>query len=221
MSDTAEFVTKIAAGIALICFLIAALKPSRLKKVRMLQLLQETKGPFYWILRILLALAVAHFAAASFILLAAATTAFFYSIALIYGELFRQLQAVQLTAGTVIVHLIFPFQVFLAGIAALLIILAAWEELIGPLPVISNFKLGKELWAKMAMILGIVACLEVLRVLLVGLCLSPQNAADFFAVRQPPRMDILSAALMACGVGIASALFIFLMRRPNSGENGS
>ncbi|MCZ7584113.1 MAG: hypothetical protein M5R36_12670 [Deltaproteobacteria bacterium] len=147
---------------------------------------------------------------AAFLLAFVAAVCFFYAGGLAVGEIGFVFGVLDPTAGNLLVSVTFPAQLFLLGLFLLLLVAGSFQLFAGPLPE-RYFRFIRiddlrALAAKSALLLSLVAALEVVRVLAAASILPPERWTAFFArpdqmpLWDPTGMALLAAATLLGGV---------------------
>lgn len=178
--------------------------------------LEGEGGLVGWLLTIAVSIAAFMGMAAAWLLVFVAFVCFLYSAGLVYGEIVNLLGVLPPTVGMVLFHLTFPAQMFLMGIFVLLLVLGPMQLVIGPLPA-SRFVFFRvddiDHWVgRMALLLGLVAALELARTVVAGGLLEPENWREFFAWGTTPLSDPTGLALLVAATGLG-ALIVYLWTR--------
>lgn len=179
------------------------------------------EGQSLWGARLLavpLALATLMGLLAAWMLTFVAFTCFFYTLALAHGEVAGLMGVLPFTAGNILFHATFPAQIFFMGLFILLLVLGAFQIVIGPLPAGKLLFLRVEdipvLVGRLAGLLALVAALELCRTVVAGAILPPGDIGEFFAQgAQTPLTDPTGLALLSAGTVLGAVLLILAMRR--------
>ncbi len=164
-----------------------------------------------WLLTMAVALAAFMGVLAAWLLVFVAFICFLYSAGLAWGEIAHLLGELPPTAGNVLFHATFPAQMFLMGLFLLLLVLGPFQLVLGPLPAtrFAWFRVDDvaAMVRRLALVLGLVAALELARTVMAGSLLAPEGMLDFFARNgETPLADPTGLALLAASVAIGAAL---------------
>jgi uncharacterized membrane protein YqhA len=170
-----------------------------------------------WILSLPIAAASLMGLAAAWALLFVAFICFMYAIGLGLAEVGLLATVLPPTAGNILFHTTFPAQMFLMGLFLMLLVLGAFQIVIGPIParalVFMRIDKIRTLVRRLAGLLALTAALELLRTVVAGAILAPEGLLEFFARGgETPLTDPTAFALLAAGTILGAVLVIIAAR---------
>jgi len=171
-----------------------------------------------WFLSIPLALVGFAGLVAAWALLFVAFVCFVYTVGLGVGEIGMLMGVLDPTAGNILFHTTFPAQMFVMGLFVFLLVVGAFQILLGPLPVnrflFFRIQSAFTLVRRLAALLAIVAALELAKTVMAASILAPESLLEFFARGgETPLTDPTGMALLAAGTVAGAILIVLLGRR--------
>lgn len=206
-----------------IWFLVATFRRQNIRATKFFaSAVSENKGPskilalgvYFWVVFLILACGM---------LLFLALTCAFYTLGLIHGEIYLLLGAIGPTAGNIAAHLFYPLEIFLLGLAVMVLFIGTFQIFLGPIQPLSRLALQvlgiEDLCRKLIWILMVVILLELTKTVTYSLLAAPPELAQFFTADQIPLMKPVPMAAVAFlsmtgGAGVLSAI-----NKKNRGEN--
>lgn len=127
-----------------------------------------------------------------------------YVFGLIHGEYFMLLDSFAKTAGNIVVHLIYPLQVFLLTLVTFLTAVGGFQVVFGPSESLARYRLRVdgvgEYARKLAALIALATGLEAVKILFFSLLVEPSELASFFARDALPKAEPLGAALLSAAL---------------------
>ncbi|MBZ0273536.1 hypothetical protein K8I61_15970 [bacterium] len=164
-----------------------------------------------------LALALFLAVVAGWMLVFVACVCFVYAAGLVVGEVAALIGVLPPTSGNILYHLVFPAQMFVMGFIALLLVAGVFQTMFGPLPARAFAALRiariEDLAGRLALFVGIVALLELARLVLVATVVAPEDALSFFAGRgEAVLSDPTGTAVLTVAAASGAALVWLYVR---------
>jgi len=173
--------------------------------------LRAAKFPAKRLLALPLAAWLALFFIILLMLLFVSAMCLMYTFALLHGEWLTTLQSLPKTAGNILIHLIYPLQVFLFALVTFFMAVGGLQLVIGPVEKLARLRLRvvdvADFARRTAVLIALAAGLEVVKILLYGLLVAPEHLSSFFARETLPKADPLGVALLATAILLLSAVF--------------
>lgn len=167
------------------------------------------------LLAVPLALTVLAAIASAWALLFVAMVCFLYAIGLGVGEVGLIMGTLPQTAGKILFQVTFPAQMFVMGLFILLLVVGAFQIVIGPLPggrfVFLRTDGLRTLVGRLAALLAIVAGLELCKTIVAGAIVAPDGFMEFFARgNATPLTDPTGLALLASATILGALIVVML-----------
>ncbi len=145
---------------------------------------------------------------------------FFYTVALIHGEIYLLLDAIGPTAGNIAVHLIYPIEIFLFAILILVLFLGSTQIFTGPIEPMSKLHLKidgiSDMCRKMINILLVILLLELTKTAIYSLLVTPDEMGEFFSSGATPMMKPVGLAVLVGMALVLGGTVIFRLKSFNN-----